>query len=230
MKSQDLKLARQRRGWTQKEAAARLALSQPYLSMLESGKRRVPPRLARTMVRLYRLPPTALPPSAASHRVAAADNQSLAEELARLGYPGFAYLRTRRRTKNPAEVLLAALAVDDLEARLVEALPWPLLRYEVDTSWLAQEARFHALQNRLGFVVNLARRVAESSPRYHHRAQSLRQLEQDLERSRLAVEDTLCRRSVPPRKRRWLEENRPAEAAHWHLLTDWRPESLRYVG
>src|SRR5204862_2965596 len=44
-----------------------------------------------------------------------------------LGYPGFTHLRPRRwALKNPAEVLLAALAQDDLEPRLVEALPWLL--------------------------------------------------------------------------------------------------------
>jgi len=187
--------------------------------------------MARKMMHVYQLPPTVLLPGEMSGRPNTPDNQALAEELSRLGYPGFAYLRTRRRTKNPAEVLLTALAMDDLEARLTEALPWLLLRYGdgLEASWLLEQARVHNLQNRLGFVANLARRVAEAAPRYQHRAHVLRQLEQDLEGSRLAREDTLCQTSLPEAKRRWLEENRPPEAMHWNLLTDWRPEMLRYV-
>lgn len=230
MKPQDLKSARQQRGWTQKEAAARLGLSQPYLSMLETGRRPLPVRLARKLVRLYALPPTALPPSGSPQKPLSTDNQTLAEELARLGYPGFAYFRTRRRAKHPAEVLLTALAKDDLEARLTEALPWLLLHFEdLDASWLSQQARLLNLQNRLGFVVTLARQVAESTPRYQERTPTLRQLEQELGRSRLAAEDTLCQTSLLEAERRWLSQNRSQEAKYWNLLTDWRPEMLRYA-
>ena len=231
MKARDLKLAREKRGWSQKEAADRLGVSQPYLSMLETGKRSLSPQLVQKAMHVYQLPPTFLPCTGLSERPELLDNQTLAEGLGRLGYPGFAYLRTRRRTKNPAEVLLAALSKDDLEARLTEALPWLLLHYAdgLDTSWLVDQARVHNLQNRLGFVANLARRAAEATPRYQHRARVLRQLEQNLERSRLAREDTLCQTSLPEAKRRWLEENRPPEARHWNLLTDWRPETLRHA-
>lgn len=231
MRAGVLKLARQRRGWSQEEAARRLGLSQPYLSMLERGKRSLTRPMARKMVRTYRLPPTVLFPGEVSGRPNTPDNQALAEELAKLGYPGFAYLQTRRRTKNPAEVLLAALSKDDLEARVSEALPWLLLRYGDgwDTSWLLEQARVHNLQNRLGFLANLARRVAEDSPLHRHRVSALRQLEEDLDRSRLAREDTLCQGFLPETKRRWLRGNRSAEAAYWNLLTDWRPEMLRYV-
>jgi hypothetical protein len=188
--------------------------------------------MARKMMQVYQLPPTVLLPGEVSGRPNTPDNQALAEELGKLGYPGFAYLRTRRRTKNPAEVLLMALSKEDLEARLTEALPWLLLRYGdgLDASWLLEQTRVHNLQNRLGFVANLARRVAEAAPRYQHRAHVLRQLEQDLDGSRLAREDTLCQTSLPAAKRLWLEENRPPEAKYWNLLTDWRPEMLRYVG
>src|ERR1700675_1132159 len=63
--------------------------------------------------------------------------------------------------ENPAEVLLGALAQDDLEPRLVEALPWLVLRYStLDWSWVVREAKVRDLQNRLGFVVGLARQLA----------------------------------------------------------------------
>ncbi len=223
---QDLKQRRRERGWSQEEAAVRLGLSQSYVSMLENGSRPLSPRLARKVARVYGLP-TALPVSEPKPT----DNQTLAEALARLEYPGFAYLRTRRQRKNPAEVLLTALATDDLEARVTEALPWLLLQYadRLDTQWLLGQARQHTLQNKLGFVVNLARQVAEATPQYRGRVPVLTWLEQNLQMSRLASEDTLCQARMSDVRRRWLRENRTREAMYWNLLTDWRPEALRYV-
>ena len=61
MRTRDLKAERRRRGWGQVEAAERLGVSQPYLAMLESGKRRLTPALARKVVAAYGLPPTELP-------------------------------------------------------------------------------------------------------------------------------------------------------------------------
>lgn len=231
MNAQNLKSQRQQRGWTQKETAARLDVSQPYLSLLESGKRPLTPALARRVYRVYGLPPSVLPPSDLPPTGQLPDNQALAEELGRLGYPGFAYLRARRPAKNPAEVLLLALAQDDLEARLTEALPWLLLRYAdtLDTRWLVAQARLHNLQNRLGFVVTLARRAAQARPKLRDRAQRLLELENELRQSRLAREDTLCQASLHLAKRRWLEQNRPEDAVYWNLWADWRPEHLRYV-
>ncbi len=54
-------------------------------------------------------------------------------------------------------------------------------------------------------------------------------LEARLRESRLDKEDTLCQASLSPKERAWLRKKHPAEAAYWHLLTDWRPEHLQYV-
>ena len=231
MNTQTLRQARAQRGWTQLEAARRLGVSQPYLAMLEAGKRPLTARVARRALRVYGLPPTVLPPAPLAEGVERFDNQTVAEELARFRYPGFAYLRGHRRARNPAEVLLASLRNDDLEPRLTEGLTWLLLRFgaDLDTRWLVKQARLLNVQNRLGFLTNLARRVAESSARFHQQAEQLRRLERELESSRLAVEETLCEASLPEAKRRWLAQNRPPEAAHWNLLTNWRPEHCRYV-
>lgn len=230
MKPSELKLVRKQRRWTQADAARRLGVSQPYLSLLESGRRCLSPALAQRLLQLYGLPATVLPPRDFAPQETL-EGGALAEELAALGYPGFAYLRPRHRPKNPAEVLLRALACQDLEPRLTEALPWLLLRYGegMDAAWLVKQARLHNLQNRLGFVVNLARRVAESHARFTNRAVFFRRLEEELERSRLAVEDTLCEASLPQAKHDWLVANRSPEAAYWNLTTDWQPQHLRYV-
>ncbi len=231
MTPQELKSARQRRGWSQHQAAVRLGVSQSYLAMLEGGKRRLTPLLARRFMRVYRLPPTVLPPSEPLGPATRVDAQTLAQQLAALGYPGFAYLRPYSRKRNPAEVLLIALAQDNLEARLVEALPWLLLHYwDLDANWLVAQAKSHNLQNRLGFVVSLARSLSERARvPDERRTQALTSLEVALDRSRLAGEDTLCKATLSERERQWLRENRPEEARRWNLLTDWRAENLSYA-
>jgi hypothetical protein len=180
-------------------------------------------------MKVYGLSPTVLPPSEppSRHRV---DAETLAKDLAALGYPGFAYLRPRKwKPKNPSEVLLAALAQDDLEARLVEALPWLVVKYwPLDREWLVREAKLRDLQNRLGFVVSLACRLAERAGDAR-KAWALKEFETELERSRLAREDTLCEASLPEPERRWLAEHRSEEAKRWNVLTDWTGDALRYV-
>lgn len=232
MRQENLRAGRFKKGWSQKQAAERLGLSQPYLAMLENGQRRLSLRLARRARTVYGLPPTVLPPSARLQTELGADaSQVLAEELSALGYTGFAYLRPRRWKKNPAEVLLTALAQQDLEARVVEALPWLLVNYaDINKDWLVQQAKVLDLQNRLGFVVTLAREAAaRMRPRDESRVRALLDLEATLEQSRLAREDTLCQASLQPVERQWLSENRPEEARHWGLLTDWRVQSLPYA-
>jgi transcriptional regulator with XRE-family HTH domain len=220
-----LRAARQSRGWTQTRAAARLGVSQPYLAMLEAGQRPLTPAVARRALRVYGLPPTVLPPAGVAPRVTA---ETLARELAALAYPGFAHLGRGGAPKHPGAVLLTALAQPELEARVVEALPWLLLRYwSLDHAWLVREAKLRDLQNRLGFVVSLAREVAEregDGPRLA----ALRALEATLDRSRLAREDTLGRPALPEAEQRWLATHRPAAARHWNLLTDWTAEALRH--
>jgi hypothetical protein len=148
--------------------------------------------------------------------------------LAKLGYPGFAYLRSHAAKKNPSEVLLTALAQDTLEARVAEALPWLPLRYWRMPAWLVEQARKLNLQNRLGFVVNLARQLSERNPQNEDRANALRELEAKLEESRLAREDVFYRPPRTPNERAWLLQNRPEAARHWNLLSDLRPEHLQY--
>jgi transcriptional regulator with XRE-family HTH domain len=229
MNSTDLKSARLAKGLSQVQAAARLGVSQSYLAMLESGRRRLTPELSRRAMKVYGLPPTVLPPSGPPSRHPV-DAETLANDLAALGYPGFAYLRPRNwKPKNPSEVVLAALAEDDLEARLVEALPWLVVKYwPLDREWLVREAKLRDLQNRLGCVVSLARGLAQRAGD-EYKASALKEFETGLERSRLAREDTLCEGSMGEPLRRWLVENQSDEGKRWNLLTDWTADALRYV-
>ncbi len=139
--------------------AKKLRMTQAYLSLMESGKRRVPPRLARRLARRLDLPPTTLPVPTTSVTRRRPTNDWFEAQLARLGYPGFVYRKRPGAKRHPAEVLLAGLAFDELGPRLVEALPWLLLHYEgLDPELLVADAKARDLQNRLGFVVGIPRK------------------------------------------------------------------------
>ncbi len=222
MKGRELKEARLQKGWTQQQAAERLGVTQAYLSMLEHGVRALPHGLARMPLPTETF--AALLSSADRARV----SERLRAELAALGYPGFAHVRGRAQ-HNPAEVLLSALNASELDSRVVEGLPWLVLRYaDMDWDWLVPNAKLLDRQNRLGFVTALASQLAVKSndPK---RFQRLQEYAGVLDRSRLAREDTLCHDSLTEAERNWLRRNRPAEAEHWNLLTDMKAENLPHA-
>jgi len=227
MSSKDLRTARKALKWSQKRAALRLGVSQPYLSLLEKGKRPMPEELVKKAVTTFRLSVTKLPlPEKPEPR-----RVDFAKQLAALGYPGFAYMRRGWR-RNPAEVLLEALGHGNLEARVVEALPWLLLQYsDMNREWLITHARLRNLSNRLGFVVTLAMKVLERRGETSNAPyRDLHALETELQQSRLDRDDEVFgQTSVSPRELEWLRQNRVREAEYWHLLTDWRPEYLQYA-
>ena len=224
----ELTRARREAGLTQQNVAEAMGVSQAYWSLLETGARRLTEPLAKKVAELLSFRPTALPLEEPTDMALAADNASemVAREVAALGYSGFSHLRSAGK-RNPAAVLLMGLAQKDLESRVVECLPWLVLEYpDLNWNWLVARVKQEDLQNRLGFVVNLARRVSESKGR--DCATVLAGVESLLERARLAREDTLCRDSVTRAERNWLRRMRPPQAEHWNLLTDLRPETLRY--
>ena len=230
MTGAELRRARAGAGWTQSRLAGRLSVTQVYLSLMEGGKRPVPDRVARGAAALLGMPPTCLPLSAARATDPSDVDFALEQGLARLGYPGLAYRKKAGARRNPLELLLMALSVDDLDPRLTEALPWLLLKFEgYNTGQLVARAKCLDLQNRLGFTVALARRVGERSSAFPSKLDELKQLEQMLERSRLAREDHYGRRETSDRMRAWLRNNRSPEAEHWNLLTDLKPEHLPYA-
>jgi hypothetical protein len=83
-------------------------------------------------------------------------------------------------------------------------------------------------QNRLGFVVALAKAVAASHGDLPSAAK-LATVETRLERGRLVREDTLCRETMTDGERRWLASARSSLAAHWNVLSDLRAENLPYA-
>jgi transcriptional regulator with XRE-family HTH domain len=228
MTAQQWTTGRQNAGSTQVQAAEALGISQPYLSQLETGSRAAGPVLIRKAAALYRLPATALPlPEPQESEAVGPDG--LQRELAALGYPRFAHVSPAER-RNPAGVVFSAVTQGDLDTRLVEALPWVMSTYtDLDWQWLRDRAKLGNVQNRLGYLVSLAKDVVRSRAEKSHEIQALSEWERDLEEARLAREDTLCRDSMPPAERSWLKVHRPPAAEHWNLLTGLTLEQLPYV-
>jgi transcriptional regulator with XRE-family HTH domain len=221
-----LRTARQAAFYTQAQAAACLGVTQAYLSMLEHGRRAIPADLAKRAVEKLAAPVTSLP--LPSYQLQTHEPGFFQTQLGSLGYPGFAYLQSARHV-NPAELLMAALDENDLDARVTEALAWlPLTYPSMDWSWLEVNARLCNRQNRLGYVVELARQAAIRTEREQLAAEITAHLA-SLETSRLANEGTLCRDSMTRTERAWLQSHRPPAAMHWNLLTDLTVEQLVYA-
>jgi transcriptional regulator with XRE-family HTH domain len=224
---ENLRKARQEKGWTQVQAAQRLGMTQAYLSMLERGQRGLSNSVVHRALQKLSVAPTALPlPEAPAALSSPSD--SVRNELAALGYPGFSYLR-RKPNRNPAEVLFSALNEADLDTRVAEGLPWLAFTYaDMDWEWLVRHAKVHDRQNRLGFTVTLAQELAARANDLE-RAATLHSHLPALRRSLLAREDTFCHDSMTETERKWLRQNRPSVAQQWNLLTDLTVEHLVHV-
>ena len=224
----DLRKARKQKGLTQEKVASALGVSQAYLSILETNRRAVPAHQLSRVVEVYGLPYSALPLQGPEFW-RQLGSEDVANQLAALGYPGFSYLNAMRPKWNPAELLVAALTKDELESRVVEGLPWLVYAFNnLDWNWIMREAKANDVTNRLGFVVTLARQLAQEK-RNHAKAEALQELETRLLRSTLVREETLCHEQMTNAERRWLETRRTPAARRWHVLSDLVPEQLAHV-
>jgi transcriptional regulator with XRE-family HTH domain len=221
MNSTTLKDARQAAGLTQQQAATLLGVTQAYLSMLERGERPVSDAVAERAAMHLPVVPTALP-------FTGQRPEHFEDVLGALGYPGFAYLRSGKRM-NPAELLLLALDTEDLPARVVEGLPWlPLAFPDLNWEWLLREAKVRNRQNRLGFILDLAREATARIPN-PETVSLLTDKTRRLEASLLALEDSLCHASMGNAERKWLRTNRSPLATRWNVLSDLKLSHLDHV-
>lgn len=223
-----LKQVRKQKDWTQEEAAKRLKMSQTYLSLVEKGKRPLTDKMIERAVRVFGLPASELPVKNDLTRSESFDEEQLASALAAIGYPGFSHLK-RARLKNPAEVLITVLNTGGLNERIVEALPWVVMNV-AERNWkdVVAAAKMGDLQNLLGFVTSLARRVAEKRGE-RERAAALKKREDALAGSRLLKEDSFRPESLTETEKRWIRQNRTPEARFWNVLSDLKAEHLTYA-
>jgi hypothetical protein len=92
----------------------------------------------------------------------------------------------------------------------------------LDWTWLVRQAKLRNLQNRLGFLTEVASALSRGAPAETAMKRTLK----DLDQARLLAETTFCWDSMPASIRQWMRENRSAEAAHWNVLTRLMPEQL----
>lgn len=205
---------------SQAKLAEALGVTQAYISQLERGRRPVTKRLAAKLAslpELDRLPATVFPEDLTGLEGRDLDH---AGDLAALAYPGFASA-TPAAPKNPAAVIVSILRRKHVAPAVMAAIPWVLVHFpEINDEWLVAEARLANLQNRLGFLVDLALQSTE--------APHLVPLRDALEESRLAREDTLAR-ELSATERQFFAEHRSDTARHWNLLTGLTKETLPHL-
>jgi transcriptional regulator with XRE-family HTH domain len=226
MNSLQLLRARQNNNWEQIETAEKLGVSQSYLSLLETGKREVTKKISHRAIKVFGFSPVTLPIVQNLDEVVPIKNDELAKDLGTLGYPKFAFLKSNLK-KNPLEVLFLALKTDDLESRLVEALPWLIFTYaDLDWEKLFKLSKINDLQNKLGFVICLARRVAEQL-KDQQKVAFLQEREVELSNSRLFQEAAFSR-NITETEINWLKNNRSKDAKFWRVLSDLEVKHLDY--
>ena len=202
----DVLQLRKRNGLTQVNAASLLGVSQPYLSLLEKGARPLTAALRDRMK------------AARGKAEGGTSDDRFRAQLSALGYSGFAHVAKSRPKPRAADFLMAVLARPDADARVVEALLWLVGTYQnqLDFGWLVRQAKLQNLQNRLGFLLQVA---GVDTP------EGLLAV-RELERARLLQESTLCLDSMPAATREWMRANRSPLAEHWNVLTRLRAEDI----
>jgi len=194
---------------TQVDAARLLGVSQTYLSLLEKGARPLTEQLRMRLKAIDRETPVA------------DGTDDFPGQLSTLGYPGFAHVPPSRSNVTAEAFLVSVLSRDNVDARVVDALPWVIRRHadRLDLAWLVRYAKLHDLQNRLGFLLQTS--GVETA--------AVAAAVSELDRARLLREDTLCWDSMPVATRRWMRSHRSPLAEHWNVVTRMEPES-GYVG
>lgn len=223
MSGHRVRTTRQQLGLTQQSAAEAWGVSQTYLSLMESGRRPVPEHLVRRLARVAPEAATGLRPSASAVRP-----DRLDRALGRLGFPGFAHLASGERVNHPASVVLRAVTEANVPARVLEALPWLLVQFaDMNWQWLVDQAKLANRQNRLGYLVHLARQLAERSEATST-VKALTAVETQLRDARLLRTDTF-REDMTNAEREYLQQHRPEAAGFWNVLTRLTVEQLRYA-
>lgn len=156
----------------------------------------------------------------AGHNVNMKTDDTIKALLGGLGCPEFRYLAPATVEVDPREVLLEALRAEDMDQRVIDALPWVLAhRSDLDLRKLTDQVRAAGLQNRLGFLIEVTVSAAKSL-RYSEVTKRLEPWLVVLREVRHPNEDTLAKASMTQVERRRLRRSRSSSARFWRLLTD----------
>ncbi len=143
-------------------------------------------------------------------------DDELAIAIGSLGYPGFSHLRSGEPV-DPAAVLLDAIDRDELDPRVREGLPWiPRAFPDLNWDWLIAEAQRRNLQNRLGFIVDLAA-LSSSYLAVHQKLTAVTERIAEIRRDEW---DTLSNQSMTKDERAFVHSLRFPIAERWHIDSD----------
>lgn len=155
------------------------------------------------------------------------NSERIAHGLASAGYPGFAHCSMSANII-AEEVLCDALLQTNLDCRVIEGLPWLIWKlWATDFSPVIAFATFHNVQNRLGFLVSLARQLSEQGNNTDRTAKLIA-VEGQLITRRLTKEDFFFREVQQPLEYEYLRKVRSSVAKVWRLVTDLKVEHLDY--
>jgi transcriptional regulator with XRE-family HTH domain len=185
-------LWRTARGLTQVEAARRLGLSQPYLSLIEKGCRPAPRGLAERLQS---------PETDTASRLrefgwgGAAEVNGGPAELARCGL-------------DPAVTIHDALIEADLDLDTTLGVVWLASRasFTLRWKWLVTQAKLSNTQNRLCYLCEWCSGAGANAAR------------SELSAARLLAESTFCCDSISASEREFLRASRGPRAAYWNIV------------
>lgn len=231
--ARNLRAFRLRAGLTQSDLARRACTLQPRLAVMESAEDPTLPRLEwlERVAKALRVTVCSLLSERATAEVKPLsalpeDVENLAAHLKGLGAPLTGPSR-KNRSFSPEAVVLGVLRLVP-SSRMVECLPGLLLRQAMNDQKLLRLARERGLVNRLGFVVDVAKAVAEENGN-REKVSRLHTLSKKLwsERDREAQEFLMSEAPEDPEFRNWVKKKTPLPGKKWGVYGAYSLERFR---
>ena len=219
--AENLRSYRLKAGLTQSDLATKAGTPQPRLAVMESTENPTLPRLqwldrvAHSLgVNVSELLSEKTLLGVPSLASLPENEENLAAHLKELGAP-LTGSSTKGRPFSPEAVVLGVLRAPS--ARMLECVPAVLSINDLSYPKLLRLADRRGLVNRLGFVVDVAARLAEREDK--ERASKLRRLSKQLWLKRNRDSEEFLMKDMPDHAefRSWVKKKTPAAGKKWHV-------------
>jgi transcriptional regulator with XRE-family HTH domain len=229
--AENLRTYRLKAGLSQTDLAQKAGTPQPRLAVMESAKNPTLPRLDWLLrvanalnVKVVDLLSETTASKTGSLSSLPENEEVLAAHLKELGAPLTGSSNTSR-VFSPEAVVLGALRAPS--ARTLEVVPGVLCKNDMSHAKLLRLANERGLVNRLGFVVDVAYRLAQESD--GRRASELRRLSEQLwpKRNKDAEEFLMKEMPQDAELKRWLKRKTPQAGKKWHVYGGYSMERFR---
>ena len=229
--AENLRDCRLKAGLTQTDLARKAGTPQSRLALMESKKSPALPglewlaRVAQALgVNVVDLLAEKAAPEARTLSSLPEDEENLAAHLKEWGAPLTGSAK-KGRAFSPEAVVLGVLRAPS--ARLLECLPAVLAAKNMDYAKLLRLAEERGLVNRLGFVVDVARRVASDDR--SERGARLERFSKQLWLKRNREREDFLTKTMPDdgEFRSWLKKKTPAAGKRWRVYGAYSLERFR---